>query len=86
MTIATNALVNTGTRARANPLVVTGLTEKSFQDVIRFESEDTLLAVQQELEKTLAAQLESGASRFSDLVQGLKTKLTILQNNLSLSF
>lgn len=86
MTIATNALVNTGISARTNPLVVTGLTEKSFQDVIRFESEDTLRAVRHELELTLAAQLNSGASRFSDLVQGLKTKLTILNRNMGLSF
>lgn len=86
MTIATNALVNTGISARANPLVVTGLTEKSFQDVIRFESEETLRAVQHELEQTLAAQLDSGASRLSDLVQGIKTKLTIVNRNLGLSF
>jgi hypothetical protein len=82
MTIATNALVSTST----NPLVITGQTEKSFQDVIRFESEATLIAVKQVLEQNIASQLDSGTSRFSDLVEGLRTKLTILNRTLGLSF
>jgi len=82
MTNATNALVNIG---NSNPLIISGQTEKSFQDVIRFGSEDTLLNVKEQLEQTLEEQLASGASRFSDLVQSMRTKLTILNRTLGFS-
>jgi hypothetical protein len=84
MTIATNALVNTG--ISANPLVIAGQTEKAFQDVIRFESEETLMAVKQELESNLEGLFKSGVSRFSDLVESVRTKLTILEKNLGISY
>lgn len=84
MTIATNALVNTG--ISANPLVIAGQTEKAFQDVIRYESEETLMAVRHELELNLDGLIRSGVSRFSDLVESVRTKLTILETNLDTSY
>lgn len=84
MTIATNALVNTG--ISANPLVIAGQTEKAFQDVIRYESEETLMEVKQELERNLEGLVKSGVSRFSDLVESVRTKLTILETNLGISY
>jgi hypothetical protein len=80
MNNAANALVDAG--INSNPLVVTGKTQKSFQDRVRFESEESLLARKRELETSLAAELANGTSRFTDLVQGLKTQLAILNANL----
>jgi hypothetical protein len=83
MNTAANALVKTS--STRNPLVVTGKTQKSFHDVVFYETEENLLATKRELEQSLESELASGASRFSDLVQGLKTKLVILNANLGMS-
>jgi hypothetical protein len=82
MNNAANALVNTG--LTANLLVVTGKTQKSFQNGICYETEENLFAAKRELEQSLETQLASGTSRFSDLVQGLRTKLAILNANLGI--
>lgn len=71
------------TLVATNPLVVTGKTQRGFQDGVCYETEANLLAAKRELEQSLNAEQVRGTSRFSDIVQGLMTKLTILNANLS---
>jgi hypothetical protein len=80
MNTAANALVKSANAA--NPLVVTGGKQKNFRDIVCYESEETLLAARQELEASIEKELAAGTSRFSDLVQNMKTRLAILNANL----